>query len=59
MAQLAIRGGEPIRRRPWPQWPQWGEEESRGLQRVLESGEWGASIPSCTSLKPRLALAIR
>jgi len=32
---------QPIRTKPWPVWPQWGEEETQQLQAVLESGEWG------------------
>ncbi len=40
--KLAIRGGEPIRTKPFPTWPQWGREEAEGLQRVLQSGKWGS-----------------
>lgn len=45
MAQLAIRGGEPLRTKAWPAWPQWGEAEARRVQQVLESGEWGGFNP--------------
>ena len=38
---LAIHGGEPVRTRPWPGWPQWDESEQAGLMAVLERGEWG------------------
>lgn len=41
MAHLAIDGGEAVRTKPWPRWPQWGEAEARGIQQVLESGNWG------------------
>lgn len=41
MARLAIRGGTPLRTKPWPEWPQHDEREARNLQRVLESGNWG------------------
>ncbi len=41
MAQLAIEGGAPVRTRPWPCWPQWGEAEAARVQQVLTSGEWG------------------
>jgi len=45
MAQLAIKGGEAIRTKAWPRWPQWGEEEAERIQAVLESGEWGGFHP--------------
>src|SRR5688572_5072053 len=41
MAHLAIDGGEAVRTKPWPRWPQWGEDEARNIQQVLESGNWG------------------
>ena len=41
MAKLALHGGQPVRRDPWPKWPQWGEAEVHRLHDVLESGEWG------------------
>ena len=43
MAQLALHGGAPVRTRPWPRWPQWGETEAAKLQEVLASGAWGGS----------------
>ena len=42
MAQLAFYGGKPVRTRPYPSWPQGGEEERSYLQRVLESPRWFA-----------------
>ncbi|MGI6374801.1 MAG: DegT/DnrJ/EryC1/StrS family aminotransferase [Anaerolineae bacterium] len=39
-AQLAIDGGEPLRREPFPHWPQWSGEEQEALLAALESGEW-------------------
>jgi dTDP-4-amino-4,6-dideoxygalactose transaminase len=41
MATLALHGGAPIRTRPWPAWPEWGEPEERALARVLASRSWG------------------
>ena len=38
---LAVHGGEPVRTKPWPSWPQWDETERAGLLAVLERGEWG------------------
>jgi dTDP-4-amino-4,6-dideoxygalactose transaminase len=41
MADLAIHGGPRLRRKPWPQWPEWGDSEGAALRRVLESHQWG------------------
>ena len=41
MARLAIKGGSPVRTRPWPKWPVYGEEERQNLLDALESQEWG------------------
>lgn len=41
MSQLAILGGEPVRRRPFSPWPQYTEADARRLQEVLESRNWG------------------
>jgi len=41
MPNLAVRGGSPLRSRPWPAWPAHDEREQRNLARVLESGNWG------------------
>ncbi len=38
--QLAIDGGAPLRRRPFPDWPQWDEREERALLDVVRSGQW-------------------
>ena len=45
MAQLAMNGGEAVRTKPWPRWPQWGEAEARRVAEVLASGEWGGFNP--------------
>jgi dTDP-4-amino-4,6-dideoxygalactose transaminase len=45
MAGLALQGGEPVRRTPWPAWPQWGEAEAQRLQAVLGSAIWGGFHP--------------
>ena len=42
MAHLAIAGGEPIRRTPFPRWSFWNQEEVAAVQAVVESGHWGA-----------------
>lgn len=41
MARLALRGGEPVRGRPFPRWPIFDEREAKALKSVLESGLWG------------------
>ena len=41
MAKLAIQGGRPVRRRPFPHWPQYSGEEEQALKRVLWSRNWG------------------
>ena len=42
MANLAIRGGSPVRETPFPVWPVWGDEEIDYLTRVIKSGKWGS-----------------
>ena len=37
MTNLAINGGDKIRTTPFPQWPQWGNEEVELLEKVLKS----------------------
>jgi dTDP-4-amino-4,6-dideoxygalactose transaminase len=41
LGKLAITGGKPIRRKPFARWPVFTREESRGLQKVLASRNWG------------------
>lgn len=38
---LAIHGGKPVRTKPFPEWPIFGEVEERYLLRALRSGKWG------------------
>jgi dTDP-4-amino-4,6-dideoxygalactose transaminase len=40
MEELAIFGGEPVRKSPWPPWPVHDEKEKRLLMEVLNSGNW-------------------
>lgn len=44
MAKLAFKGGTPVRKNPFPAWPQGGEEERRWLDRVLSSRRWFAGL---------------
>ena len=42
MAQtLAIHGGAPVRTKPFPTWPVFGDQEERQLIGALRSGRWG------------------
>lgn len=40
MAELAIDGGEPVRKEPFPAWPCFDEKEEKALLNVLHSGKW-------------------
>ncbi|MCI0338506.1 MAG: DegT/DnrJ/EryC1/StrS family aminotransferase [Acidobacteria bacterium] len=39
--RLALRGGDPVRTKPFTAWPIYDEREALGLHRVLESRNWG------------------
>src|SRR5580658_11171231 len=41
MSKLALLGGEPIRRKPFPPWPQFLPSDMERLVKVVESGHWG------------------
>ncbi len=41
MATLAIRGGKPLREKPFPGWPVSGPRERELLEQVLASENWG------------------
>jgi dTDP-4-amino-4,6-dideoxygalactose transaminase len=40
MSRLAILGGEPIRTKPWPRWPDVREEDVEAVAGVIRSGAW-------------------
>lgn len=40
MPKLAVNGGSPVRKEPFPPWPQWTEAERKNVLEVLESGNW-------------------
>lgn len=42
MSKLAINGGTPVRKQPFPVWPIWGDEEINNLADVVKSGKWGS-----------------
>jgi len=41
MGKLAITGGKPVRRKPFPAWPVYSNQEARALTQVLRSRNWG------------------
>lgn len=41
--ELAVFGGTPVRRRPWPKWPLATPATQRALLEVLHSGKWTIS----------------
>jgi dTDP-4-amino-4,6-dideoxygalactose transaminase len=38
---LAVHGGEPVRRHPFPSWPIWDQREIDAVTEVIRSGDWG------------------
>ena len=40
MSALAIKGGEPVRTKPWPDWPDRRDEDVRAVAEVVASGKW-------------------
>jgi dTDP-4-amino-4,6-dideoxygalactose transaminase len=44
LKKLAINGGEKLRRRPYPEWPEFDERERQALEQVLRSGCWFAGM---------------
>jgi dTDP-4-amino-4,6-dideoxygalactose transaminase len=41
MSQLAILGGEPVRKEPYPAWPVYDERDIQAVTAVVQSGNWG------------------
>jgi dTDP-4-amino-4,6-dideoxygalactose transaminase len=41
MSKLALLGGEPVRTKPWPAWPDVREEDVAAVQDAVRSGKWG------------------
>jgi dTDP-4-amino-4,6-dideoxygalactose transaminase len=47
MSELALLGGDPVRRAPFSRWPQYLPSDAERLLKVLESGHWGGfPVPS-------------
>ncbi len=43
MEMLAINGGNPVRTKPFPDWPVYGKAEEELLIEVVRSGKWGGT----------------
>lgn len=41
LTELAINGGKPVRKKPFPSWPIFGKAEEKALIEVLRSRKWG------------------
>jgi perosamine synthetase len=39
-SELAIKGGKPVRKAPWPGWPVWNPEADQPMMELLRSGDW-------------------
>lgn len=48
-SRLAIKGGNPVRTKPFPSWPQVDEREFENIKRVLDSRTWYQSLGDITS----------
>ena len=55
MEKLAILGGEPVRKRPFSQFPIFDEQELTALKEVLESGIWGGYNPKVSEFEKAVA----
>ncbi|MEM1965070.1 MAG: DegT/DnrJ/EryC1/StrS family aminotransferase [Candidatus Caldarchaeum sp.] len=42
MQRLAVRGGEPVRKKPFPRWPYFDEDEVKEVLEALREGPWSA-----------------
>jgi dTDP-4-amino-4,6-dideoxygalactose transaminase len=51
----AFKGGEPVRRKPFPKWPVYGEEEVEELLEVLREGPWSAGSPKIKKFEEEFA----
>jgi len=41
MSKLALKGGNPVRKKPFPAWPYWDDKELEAVRAVIQSGNWG------------------
>lgn len=40
MAELALKGGKTLRKKPFPEWPVWDQREVEAVTSVIKSGNW-------------------
>lgn len=55
MAKLALHGGQPVRSKPFPSWPQWDATEEKALMEVLDEGVWGTLGPRAMEFASKFA----
>jgi dTDP-4-amino-4,6-dideoxygalactose transaminase len=55
MPHLALLGGTPVRKQPFPPWPRPRPGQLAALQQVLESGKWGVGSPFIAEFEKRFA----
>jgi dTDP-4-amino-4,6-dideoxygalactose transaminase len=55
MGVLAITGGSPVRKKPFPAWPQYDRAEERLLREVLCSRRWGTLGPKVAEFEDAFA----
>ncbi len=55
MPHLALLGGAPTRKQPFPQWPLQRPAQLAALQQVWESGKWGVGSPFIAEFEKRFA----
>jgi dTDP-4-amino-4,6-dideoxygalactose transaminase len=55
MPHLAVLGGTPTRKQPFPQWPLQRPGQLAALQAVWESGKWGIGSPHIAEFEKRFA----
>ena len=55
MATLALCGGQPVRTRPFPQWPIFDDRDRKALLDVLEHDEWGIGAQATSEFEARFA----
>jgi len=55
MSVLAINGGTPVRKKPFPSWPVRNDRELEKLKEVWESGKWGINSPYIAEFEEKFA----
>ena len=55
MSELAIKGGDPVRRAAFARFPEFDDEGLSGLREVLESGVWGGYHPKVKEFEQAFA----